>query len=381
MTINKDHPCLHGITKQAKKQLQFNPDVIRNSTYLLHGRDAIRHIFSVAASIDSLIIGETQITGQFKNAITIAKEAETLGSILDRLAQEALFAAKKIRSQTLISQKTVSISHAALDLSKKVFENLSEQKILIIGTGEMGQVAAKYARKYQPKELFIVNRTLSKARDLVEQLSYGCGFSLTELPSLLTKADIVISATSKEGHIINRNILEEVHRKRAGRTLFLVDIALPRDIEQSCADFDEVYLFDIDDLKQVVDENSEVRKKAAIEAQGMVQEHTENFLQWLEAHAVKPAISKFNNYLNELFTKELERSLNKGPLNSITPSQREALNTFIHSIKTKMGGDIARSLNNPPNMIEKEKLVEAINILFAEKRNKNIKDSPKTNVK
>jgi glutamyl-tRNA reductase len=355
----------------AEKKLPVDIDKIRASTYLLHGSDAIRHIFSVAASLDSLIVGETQITGQFKNALAIAKEATTLGSTLDRLGQEALSAAKKVRNQTSISERTVSISHAALDIAKRVFRNLAERKILIIGAGEMGQVAAQYAANYHPVELFIANRTIPHAQTLVQKLGVGRAYGLDSLPDLIREADIVISATGSPGLVLELEMVERAVKQRRGRPLFMVDIALPRDIAPGIGELSETYLFDIDDLKQVVDDNKEQRQLAAKDAEVIIQDVTNQFVQWLDTHSVKPALAEFREYLNNLIEQESAKTLSKEVFSNLSDKQRALLTGLMESLATKVSGDASRNINSALAGQTREQLAAALKSLFSIGGNSN----------
>ena len=345
-------------------------EAVRAALYLHVEQDALNHIFRVAASLDSLVLGETQITGQFKDAIALATRTNIIGPTLSRLSQDALATAKKVRSQTAIGKKHVSISHAAIELAQKVFGHLSDHKFLMIGAGEMSQVAAKYVMSYKPKALFVANRTLERAETLVSDLGFGEAFSLDELPQLLTQVDVVVSSTSAPGHVIDPSIVKRAQAARRRRPLVLLDIAMPRDIDPECGKIDDVYLFDIDDLQQIVGANLEERRKAAHEAQELVEKSVGAFVAWQRTHAVKPALADFREYLEELVTKELGRTLSREIFRDQT-KQIESIKALGDAITSKIVADAARTVTTPPDGYFPEQLADALRVLFQSK-----KDSP-----
>ena len=359
--------------KQLKEifiDLQFfakgeKDDSITSILYELSHKDCSEHAFCVTSGLDSLVLGETQITGQFKKATKHAAENGTLGPVLKRLTQEAFSASKKVRTQTDIGKKPVSISHAAIDLANRLYGQISDHNVLIIGAGEMSSVAAKYAAKYSPKSLTVINRTLSKAEDVIDDLESGSAMvELWEnLELALLNADIVISSTSAPGFIISKEIIERVRSKRTSG-LFLIDIALPRDIDPECNQIDDIYLFDIDDLKQVVGANFEERKKAASEGLMLVHRSAENFINWLSSLRVKPAIKDFKNYIDDLLSQELQKTLQKSPEESFSKEQQESLDLMMQSISKKVLGDVARNLNKSSNDRDSIELANTLSSIF-----------------
>lgn len=362
---------LQRFSPNKKQELQ---EEIRKHSYQYLNIDAVRHGFSVASGLDSLVLGETQITGQFKDASAYAINQGTLGPILKRLTQEAFSASKKVRSQTDISKKPVSISHAAIDLANRLYGDISQHNLLIIGAGEMAEVAAKYALKYKPKKLFICNRTRSRSEDLVSRLGFGQAFAWEELQNLLIEADIIISSTAANDIIIEKSRLAKVQKLRNNKPSFLIDIALPRDIDPHCSELDDVYLFDIDDLKQVVGENYEERRKAAELGRLIIDESARNFMNWMSHINLKPALGEFRNYLEQLFTQEKHKSLSRGPLQKLSEDQKQAVDRLLLSIMNKISGDAGKRLVMPPEGFLKEDLAETLRTLFPAPDKKNNKD-------
>lgn len=334
-------------------------------TYTYYNLDAVRHIFSVASSLDSLVLGETQITGQFKQAMALAGRTRTLGPTLMRLAQEALAAAKRVRSQTEIGRRPVSISHAAIDLAKRVFGDLAHQRFLIIGAGDMARVAAQHAVTYDPKELVVVNRTLHRAEELVGQLGRGRALGIESLEEALLSADIVISATGAPGHVLRFSDVQRACSARRSRPLLLVDIALPRDIDPMTANLEAVYLFDIDDLKQVVDSSTEHRQQEAQKAQAIIDESAAHFGAWLETYAVKPVLAQFRTYLDELFQRELDHTLGRDLFKNLSPDQKQALQSMLDAIGRRMAGDVGTALKDHHALDSGDQLSLAVGTLFS----------------
>lgn len=358
---------LHSVARPDDPDLDLK--MLEDSTYTLLQKDAIEHIFSVTAGLDSLVIGETQITGQFKDATEVAKELGTLGPVLGRLAQEALSASKKVRTHTEIGRKPVSIGHTAIDLANRVYGQISDHKLMILGAGEMARMASQYAVKYKPRGLCIINRTKSKAEDLVAEVGMGEAFDLTQMDAVLQISDIVVSSTAKEDCILTYDIISRAQKARQHRPLFLIDIALPRDIEPSCTDIDNVFLFDIDDLKQIVAEHIEERQLAAEMARGMVLDSTLHFMKWLESFNLKPALSGFREYLDDLIDRESQKTLNKSIFKDLTDSQKNGIISLLHSVAGKISSDAGSNLHRPPEGFYKDQLASALSALFPKPKN------------
>jgi glutamyl-tRNA reductase len=345
----------------------FDENQVRQSLYMHIHEHAVKHVFKVASSLDSLVLGETQITGQFKDAITLASETNTIGPVLNRLSQDALATAKKVRTSTDIGKKHVSISHAAIELAKKVFGKLGEHKFLLIGAGEMAQVAAKYIKSYSPKDIWVANRTVEKAQSLIDELGGGpdmAAWPLDDLANLIGQVDIVISSTAAPGTVITREMVKRAQGVRKGRPLLLIDIALPRDIDKACADIDDVYVFDIDDLQQVVDANYEERRKAAQEAGVIVDRSTEQFRAWEKTLSVKPALAQFRAFVDGVIEKEKGRTLTRDIFRDLSDKQKEAISAMLEAIGGKISGEASRRILSPPDGYYPELLADVLSILF-----------------
>lgn len=362
-SATKVYQAFLDLQRRDHSTLQPSEEEIRNVLYLHLGHEAVSHVFRVASSLDSLILGETQITGQFKAALVLAQKSQTSGPLVSRLGQEALGLAKKIRTNTDIGKKHVSISHAAIELAQKVFGHLGDHRFLVIGAGEMSEVAAKYIKSYQPKGLAIANRTVAKAKQIVNDLGIGEAYGLEDLFDLIKQSDVVISSTAAPGFMLEYDLVSRAQASRKGRPLVLLDIALPRDIDPAAASIDDVYLFDIDDLKQVVGANLEERRKAAQQAEEFVIRSVEQFEAWLKTMSIKPILSQFRVYLDQTISRELERTLGKEIFRS-SPKHTEGLKGLCQAITARIAADAAKSLTTPYDNFSPETLAAALGTLF-----------------
>lgn len=286
------------------------PDFLRHS-YLHADTACVDHFLRVTASLDSLVIGETQITGQVKQAIAIADEAGTIGPLLRRLSQIALSTTKKIRTQTPIGKKTVSISHTAIDLARRVFKEFTDKTFLFVGAGEMMRLAAFYAKNLKTGPLLFTNRTEAHAVALANEVGFGTVMPWVDLASHLVAADVVLICTGASQPIITLPMMRTVVRARKGRPIFLVDIALPRNVDPDCARFEDVFLFDLDDLTQVVAEHREERESSLTTAEYLIQDGSRQFAAWLSERAVGPALAQFKEFICELAHKETQKTLGR----------------------------------------------------------------------
>lgn len=343
----------------------IDPVTITDSLYVHTGEKAINHVFSVTSGLDSLVIGETQITGQIKDAVEFCRQQGSLGPILTRMEQEALKTAKKVRTYTDIGKKTVSISHAAVDLCLRLTGGFEEKHIVVIGAGEMGRIAGLYLKNYPHAKLSICNRSMDRAKELGELLGAQDIYTFEQMESALADADVVISSTAKDGFILDHKTLQRWQQQREYRTLYLVDIALPRDIDPDCGKIDDVYLFDIDDLKQIVNENLKERKSAAEKAKGIVIDSTLGFSKWVGSLNISALVAEFKRYLDTLVVSETNKTLRKKSWGSLGAEQRADLDRLTSSISGKILRDVVLALKNPPAGHLQEQMASALKAMFA----------------
>ena len=256
-------------------------DDFENALYLHLGDDAVRHVFRVAASLDSMVVGEPQILGQIKTAYRAATEEKTSGVILNRLLHRTFFVAKRIRSDTGIGDHAVSISYAAIELGRKIFGELSGKKVMLIGAGEMAELAVEHLIRHRSGQIYVANRTFERGVDLASQYN-GVPIRFEEVPDYLGKVDIIISSTGAQDVVVRKPQVKAVMRQRRNRPIFFIDIAVPRDIDPEINSLNNVYVYDIDDLKGVIDENIEDRNREAVKAERIIDEAVIHFRQWFQ---------------------------------------------------------------------------------------------------
>lgn len=311
-------------------------DFIAN-LYNFSGIEAVRHIFRVASSLDSMIVGEPQILGQIKEAFHLAASKEkTSGVILNRLMHKAFHVAKRVKTETGISEAAVSISYAAVELAKKIFYDLSGKKILLIGAGEMAELAAKHLMNQGVDSLTVANRSFHKAVEIADPFN-GKAVLFDEVESQLADVDIVITSTAATEYIIKQKQVKSILKKRRNRPLFFIDIAVPRDIEPSVNDLENIYLYDIDDLKEVIAENTSQRKSEALKAERIITEEVISFEKWLNTLSVVPTIVSLKEKVEGIRKSEIEKSLKN--IGKLTPSQCEVIESLTISLADKILND------------------------------------------
>ncbi len=307
-----------------------------SNLYTNEDRDAVMHIFRVASSIDSMIVGEPQILGQIKEAYAEATRQKTSGVILNRLMHRAFHVAKRVRTETEICEAAVSISYAAVELAKKIFRVLEGKKVLLIGAGEMAELAAKHLMAHGVSSMVVANRTFERAVE-VAGLFKARPVSFDEIGVQLLEVDIVVTSTASKEYVISYDQVKNSLRKRRNRPLFFIDIAVPRDVEPKINDLENVYVYDIDDLKGIIDINMAQRQQEAVKAERIVQEEAGKFEKWLETLAVVPTIVSLRDKADSIIQAELKKSFSA--LCHLTPDQKEAVHTLARSIAEKMMND------------------------------------------
>jgi glutamyl-tRNA reductase len=281
---------------------------IESCLYLLENESAVSHLFAVASGLDSLIIGEPQILGQLKDAYRLAQESDTTGPNLNRLFQGAFSVAKRIRSGTQIGSNPVSVAAAAVNLARTVFDQLSERTALLVGAGETIALAARHLASNGVKRMIVANRTLANAQELAKEFS-AYAITLDDLDAHLAEADIVISSTASPVPIIKYEAVKQALRARKRRPIFMVDIAVPRDVEAAVSELEDVYFFTIDDLQTVVSENLESRRKAARDADGLIAAEVRQFEQQRKSLDAVPAIRQIREQADAIRVQTTEQAL------------------------------------------------------------------------
>jgi glutamyl-tRNA reductase len=286
---------------------QLNFAELRPHLYMLPQHDAVRHAFRVASGLDSMVLGEAQILGQMKDAVRVADEAGGLGTYLHQLFQRSFAVAKEVRSTTEIGAHSVSMAAAAVRLSERIFDSVSEQNVLFIGAGEMIELCATHFAAHKPKSVTIANRTLERGESLAARFS-GRAIRLADLPEQLHQFDIVISSTASTLPLIGKGLVERAIKARRHRPMFMVDLAVPRDIEPEVARLDDVFLYTVDDLAEVVKSGVESRQAAVAQAEAIIETRVQSFMHWIGDRAVVPVIRDLHESGESLRLAELERA-------------------------------------------------------------------------
>jgi glutamyl-tRNA reductase len=288
----------------------IDPSAIAGTTYTLEDEDAYRHLFLVASGLDSMVIGEPQILGQVKDAYRLATQHGTTGFHLNKVFHKAFQIAKRIRTETKIGYNPVSISSMALELFKTIFDDVTKRKVLVIGAGEMCDIALKQFRKEDIEEIFITNRTYQKACHLAEEV-FATARPFEEIPELLTKVDMILSSTGADEPIITKDLVVAAMKRRKGKPLFFVDIAVPRDVEPGVNDLDGVYLYNIDDLKELSQRHLSDRISESRRAEAIIAEELHKFSRWLAQTEMNPLITQVVETIEQIRAEETRKTLHK----------------------------------------------------------------------
>ena len=339
-TCNRTEVYIHGAEPAPVAQWledfhQVPKDTLTPYLYLLPREKAVTHAFRVASGLDSMVLGEPQILGQMKQAVRHAESAGTLGLVLNRLFQRTFAVAKDVRTQTDIGSASISMAAASVKLAERIFPSISSQKILMIGAGEMIDLTATHFAAKSPKSITIANRTIERGRQLAERFGAEA-ITLNEMPDRLHEFDIVVTCTASTLPILGKGLLERAIKMRRHDPMFIVDLAVPRDVEREAAELDDIFLYGIDDLSNIVKGNLQIRKEAVAQAEEMIAEQTRSFLHWLEGRAVVPTITAIHGHHEALRSAELERA-KKLLANGTPPEQvldllaRGLTNKFLHA--------------------------------------------------
>jgi len=304
--------------------------------YVFDGMDAVRHIFMVAASLDSMVVGEPQILGQIKQAYAEAIRQKASGVILNRLMHRAFHAAKRVRTETGICESAVSISYAAVELAKKIFHVLEGKKVLLIGAGQMAELAARHLLSQGVTSIIVANRTFERAVQ-VAALFNAQPVYFEEVLSQLLEVDIVVASTASQEVVLTYEQVKICMRKRRNRPLFFIDIAVPRNIQPEINDLDNVYVYDIDDLKGIIQLNVEQRQLEAVKAERIIREEVVKFEKWLKTLAVVPTIVSLKEKAESIVAAELKKS--HSALERLSPAEKEAVVILTRSVAEKLLND------------------------------------------
>ncbi|MDO9556394.1 MAG: glutamyl-tRNA reductase [Coriobacteriia bacterium] len=301
--------------------------------YITRGEAVVKHLFRVVSSLDSMVIGEAQILGQTKEAYEHSLESGTSGRAFNRLFRQSFEVGKRVRTETDIGENAVSISYAAVELARKVFDSLEGRTILVLGAGKMSELTAKHLMCNGVKAVLVANRTYERAVELAERFE-GEAIRYDDLFARMAEVDIVISSTAAQHYVITRDAVAATLKSRGGRSLFLIDIAVPRDIEPTVNELGNVFLYDIDDLNGVVESNLDERMREARRAEVIIDEEIASFLDWLESLEVVPTIAAIRGKAEVIRSAELEKALKR--LGGLSDKERQTVEALSCAIVSKM---------------------------------------------
>ena len=313
----------HGLSREALEQ----------SLYVYSDAQGVRHTFRVASSLDSMVVGEAQILGQLKDAFDIALKTKTTSTIMNKLIKKAISVAKRVRTETRLAEGAVSISSAAVELAKKIFGDLVGKTVMLLGAGEMAELAAQHLLGNGVKNIMVANRTFERAEELAKEFK-GDAIRFEHFPDSLVMVDILICATGAPNYVVRREMVSRALKERRHKPIFLIDISNPRNIDPDVDKVDNVYLYDIDDLQSKVDVNTEGRAKEAARAEELVTLEVETYLQWERALDAVPTIVDLREKVEDVRKRELDKAL--GSLNGISEDQKRAVEAMSQAIVNKL---------------------------------------------
>ncbi len=283
-------------------------DEIRPNLYTYYDEHAVAHLMRVASGLDSLVLGEPQILGQIKQAYNHAKQANTVAQTLERLFQKSFSVAKRVRTETEIGVSAVSVAFAAVSMAKHIFDDLSKANVLLIGAGETIELAARHFHDRGVSQMMVANRTAERAKNLASQFD-AIPYTLTNIPELLEQADIVVSSTAAPLPVVGKGMVESALKARRHKPMLLVDIAVPRDIEGEVGELEDAYLYTVDDLQGIIEQNKEARQQAAVKAEQIVRYERQQFMSWLRSLEAVDSIREYRQWAESEKQENLERAL------------------------------------------------------------------------
>ena len=312
---------------------EVSPVELEDHFYSYRNEEAVEHLFRVSSSLDSMILGEAQILGQVKDAYSLAKDLRSTGLVLNQLFKKAFSIAKKVREETGIAERSVSISSAAVELAQKIFDDLENRTVMLVGTGEMAELAAKHLISYGVKTVYVTSRTYDRAVNLARTLN-GSALDFEAFKNELHRADIVITSTSAPNFIIKKEMVEKAIHERKNKPIFFIDIAVPRDIEPDVNDLENIYLYDIDDLQVVVSANMKEREKEAENAMNFISQEVTKFNNWVGTLDAVPTIVEIRKKAENIRMQEIEKTLKK--ISHLSEDDKKLLRQMSSSMVNKI---------------------------------------------
>ncbi len=353
-SLAPDESVRDGLTRYLSEWRGLDQAELEGSCFYRVGGDAARHLFRVAAGLDSLALGESEVLGQVRQALNLARESGSTRAVMHRLFESAVAAGKRVRAETEIARHPLSVPSIGFELAMKVFGDLSQRRLLVIGAGETGSLFARHAVEAGVRAPVIVNRTASRAQELASSVS-GRAAAWENLAQEVPLADVVVSATSGPEPLVTRAQVESAMRERRGRPMFFLDLAVPRDIAPDVSEVYNVFSYSIDDLEEVARENRARRAKEVPVAEKIVEEELENYLAWLGNLSVVPTVTQWRRRLEELRDLELDRA---------PAGERERLRGLLDAFSARILHEPMRRMKAEPDPARKLDRVEAVRHLF-----------------
>lgn len=358
--VDQLHTGRHYIKHFLANWFHMPVDEFENHLYIREDEQSIQHLFKVTSGIDSMVLGETQILGQVKNSFLEAQEIGTTGTMFNRLFKQSVTFAKKAHGETAIGENAVSVSYAAVELAKKIFNTLDKTHVAILGAGKMGELAMENLYGSGVGKVTVVNRTMEKAETLADKFQ-GTAKSMQELQCTLLEADILITSTGATDYVIDYELMQYVEKMRKGKPLFMVDIAVPRDIDPKINELQSVFLYDIDDLQGIVEANLAERERAANEITQMIDTEIHDFKDWMGTLGVVPVISALRQKAATIQAETMQSIENKMP--NLTDRERKILSKHTKSIVNQLLKEPilqAKELAGSPNAAKQLELFQRI---------------------
>lgn len=339
----------------------LDPVVLNEHLYDYAGREAIQHVLRVSASLDSMVIGEPQILGQIKTAYGYACEFKSAGTILNRFLRKAFSVAKRVRTETEIASNAVSVSFAAVELARKIFDSLENKTVMLVGAGEMCELAAKHFVNQGVAKVLVTNRTFSRAEKLAAEFG-GTAVNFENFQDQLHRVDILLSSTGAPDYVLSAKKLKEVCKLRRYRPMFLIDIAVPRDIDPAANKLDSIYLYDVDDLQGVVQANLKERHKEAEKAELIIKSEVTQFESWLGTLEIQPTIVAFRRHIESIRQTEIDKTLSN--LSDLNKKERKAIEAMTSAIVNKILHQPTHILKQASGNGNGEMYLDAVRTLF-----------------
>lgn len=358
---DQEHTGAYYTRKFLAEWFDVDYDTIKGMTELKVAEEAVEHLFKVTAGLDSIVLGETQILGQIREAFLIAQEEHTTGTIFNKLFKEAITVAKRGHSETDISKNAVSMSYAAVELAKKIFANVKKSKVLVIGAGEMAEESLLNLTSNGIEDLVVVNRSIDKAQVLADKFK-GRATLLANLEEELLDADIVISSTSSNTYVIDKEMMDRVSTKRGNQSLIMIDIAMPRDIDPSISESDTIYIYNVDDLQGLVDANLKTREKEAEKIMNMIDGSRDDFEEWLNVQGVVPVIQAMRTKALDIHSSTFESLERKLP--DMSERERTVVSKHMKSIINQMLRDPIIFTKEIAGLADRDEKLKDIEAMF-----------------